>query len=91
MPVVARVGGLADTVVDATPMALAAGAATGVQFAPVETPMLERAIRHTVDLYRQPAVWTRLQRNAMACDVSWDQSARRYAALYAELLAERRL
>ena len=91
VPVVARVGGLADTVVDATPMALAAGAATGVQFAPVETPMLERAIRHTVDLYRQPAVWTRLQRNAMACDVSWDQSARRYAALYAELLAERRL
>ena len=35
IPVVARVGGLADTVIDANEMALAAGAGTGVQFAPV--------------------------------------------------------
>ncbi len=35
VPVVARVGGLADTVIDANEAALAAGAATGVQFSPV--------------------------------------------------------
>ena len=35
IPIVARVGGLADTVIDANEMALAAGAGTGVQFAPV--------------------------------------------------------
>ena len=34
LPVVARVGGLADTVIDANEAALAAGVATGVQFAP---------------------------------------------------------
>lgn len=89
VPVVARVGGLADTVIDATPMSLASGAATGVQFAPVETPMLESAIRRALALYRSPEAWRRLQVNGMACDVSWAQSAARYAALYAELAAER--
>ncbi len=35
VPVVARVGGLADTIIDANEMALQAGCATGLQFAPV--------------------------------------------------------
>ncbi|MGH7051474.1 MAG: glycogen synthase GlgA, partial [Acetobacteraceae bacterium] len=34
VPVVARTGGLADTVIDGNEMALAAGVATGIQFAP---------------------------------------------------------
>lgn len=89
VPLVARVGGLADTVIDATPMSLASAAATGVQFAPVETPMLESAIRRTLALYRAPDTWRRLQLNGMATDVSWTQSARRYAQLYAGLLVER--
>jgi starch synthase len=89
VPVVARVGGLNDTVVDASPMALAAGAATGVQFAPVVAPMLESAIRRTVGLYRDRRVWRGLQINGMACDVSWSRSAQRYAGLYRDLNAER--
>ena len=89
VPVVARVGGLNDTVVDAGPMALAAEAATGVQFAPVVGPMLESAIRRTAELYRDRHAWRRLQTNGMACDVSWRKSARLYAELYRDLIAER--
>jgi starch synthase len=89
VPVVSRVGGLADTVIDATPMSLAAGAATGVQFAPVETTMLEAAIRRTVALHRHPETWRRLQRNGLGSDVSWRASADRYAKLYRGLVAER--
>ena len=37
-PIVARVGGLADTVIDANDAALSAGVATGVQFEPPTTP-----------------------------------------------------
>lgn len=85
VPVVARVGGLADTVIDASPMALAAGVATGVQFAPVTAPLLEAAIRRTVALHRAAADWRRMQRNGMATDVSWRDPARRYASLYREL------
>src|SRR5216117_1227308 len=44
IPLVARVGGLADTVVDANEMAVEAGAATGIQFAPVTRGNLELAI-----------------------------------------------
>jgi len=89
VPVVARVGGLSDTVIDAGPMALAAGVASGVQFAPVNEPMLEHALRRTAALHRDAAVWRQLQLNGMACDVSWQAPARRYADLYRGLIAER--
>ena len=89
IPVVARVGGLADTVIDAGPMAVAAGVGTGVQFSPVNGPMLESAIRRAAALYRDQGVWKRLQANAMAADVSWTQPARRYAEIYRGLIAER--
>jgi starch synthase len=86
VPVVARVGGLADTVIDANAAALAAGVATGVQFAPVTAGMLELALRRTVALYREPSVWHTLQENGMAAEVSWRGSARQYATLYRELV-----
>ena len=89
VPVVARVGGLSDTVIDAGPMALAAGAATGVQFAPVNTPMLETHPARTAALHRDRRAWHRLQVNGMAADVSWREPAKRYADLYRELIAER--
>ncbi len=90
VPVVARVGGLADTVIDASPMAIAAGVATGVQFAPVNTPMLESAIRRAARLHADAEGWRRLQLNGMATDVSWRSSAEAYAGLYRELIAARR-
>jgi starch synthase len=89
LPVVARVGGLADTVIDANEAALAAGSGTGVQFAPVTQEMLAAALRRTVALWREPETWQLLQRNAMRTDVSWRHPAARYATLYRALLAER--
>ncbi len=89
VPVVARVGGLADTVIDASPMALAAAAATGVQFAPVNAPMLEYGIRRAAALFRDKPTWKRLQANGMATDVSWAGPARLYANLFRGLIAER--
>jgi starch synthase len=86
VPVVARVGGLADTIIDASPMALSSGAATGIQFSPVNEVMLEAAIRRAASLYRDEATWRQLQHNGMATDVSWVGPARAYAALYRELL-----
>ena len=70
-------------------MASTAGAATGVQFSPVTAPMLESAIRKTARLYAGKPAWRRLQRNGMASDVSWRAPAKRYAELYAGLIAER--
>jgi starch synthase len=87
IPVVANVGGLADTVVDANEMALAAGAGTGVRFSPVSAFGLECALSRTAALFVDPEVWGMLRRNAMKTDVSWRLPARHYAALYRGLVA----
>ena len=63
-------------------MALAAGVATGVLFAPATSDMLAAAIRRTIALYRDESAWTRMQHNGMRTDVSWTDPARRYAVLY---------
>ncbi|MFZ2996782.1 glycogen synthase GlgA [Sphingobium sp.] len=88
VPVVARVGGLADTVIDANEAALGAGAATGIMFAPADPLALHGAIGRTVRLHRDRALWQGMQRAGMRTDVSWDHSAARYAALYRALLVQ---
>ncbi len=90
VPVVARVGGLADTVVDANDAALSADAATGIQFSPVTQEALEHALERTSALYADKAVWASLQQAGMKSDVSWTRSAARYAELYRAAF-ERRL
>lgn len=85
LPVVSRTGGLADTVIDANPAALAAGCATGVQFDGVDYDNLSAALTRAVALYRQPSTWQRLQKNAMAADFSWTASGGAYAGLYRAL------
>ncbi len=88
VPVVSRTGGLADTVIDANPAALAAGVATGIQMNAVSHGALAMAVSRTVALYAQPAQWKRLQKNGMAADFSWGASGAAYAGLYRQLLEE---
>ncbi len=85
LPVVAHVGGLCDTVIDANEMALAEGIGTGFHFSPVTSEMLAATILRVDAVWRQPEIWRQLQRNAMQTDVSWRRPAARYAALYREL------
>lgn len=83
VPVVARVGGLVDTVIDASPYALAAGVATGFQVAPGSLPSLRSALMRAMAMrHGAPADWARLQSNGMATDCSWSAPARHYAALF---------
>ena len=82
LPIVTRVGGLADTVVDANEAALGAGWGNGFVCPPDSPELLGAAMLRAAGLYRQAAVWRGLQVNAMAQDVSWAASAARYAAIY---------
>jgi starch synthase len=84
-PIVARVGGLADTVIDANEAAKAAGVATGVQFYPPSVEALAQALDRALSISRDPAMSRRLKLNGMRSDVSWRGPAQRYAALYREL------
>ncbi|TCO71135.1 glycogen synthase GlgA [Rhodovulum euryhalinum] len=85
VPVVARTGGLADTVIDANPAALAAGVATGIQFAPATAEALGAALDRLCDLYADRTAFRKLQRNGMRAPVGWGPSAAAYATLFREL------
>jgi starch synthase len=85
LPLVHRVGGLADTVVDADEAALREDRATGFVFGAPTPDALAQAMRHALDGWRHPAAWRRVMRRAMSQDTSWRVPAARYAALYREL------
>jgi len=84
VPVVRRTGGLADSVEQYEP---ASGQGTGVLFKDFDPPALERALNSALDLYAQPAHWTRMIRNGMRCDFSWQHQGALYVELYRRLTA----
>lgn len=88
IPIVARTGGLADTVIDANEAALSARVATGFQFTPINAEGLRQALRRVFKAYNEPKIWARIQNQGMKSDVSWENSAARYADLYSSLLAK---
>lgn len=88
LPLAARVGGLADTVVDPDDRPDGEKGATGILFAPVTSENLESALRRAAALWAERARWKSLQRNGMATDVSWRLPAAEYAELYRELITK---
>ena len=84
VPVVRRVGGLADTVVDADTLALQADLATGFMFGPATAAALAHALTQAVSAWRQPALWRQLMLRGMAQKFSWESAASQYMALYRE-------
>ncbi|HEY3285941.1 MAG TPA: glycogen synthase GlgA [Gemmatimonadaceae bacterium] len=89
IPIVARSGGLADTVIDANAMALAAETGTGVVCTPGSIDALGFALERVVALKRDTRTWQQIQRRGMKTDVSWTLPAQQYAALFRGLVAER--
>ena len=87
LPLVRRVGGLADTVIDAGDGAATDEAATGFVFADATPAALGAAIARAIEVFStEPARWQRMVRFAMAQDFSWDEAAQQYRALYRDAL-----
>jgi starch synthase len=85
-PVVRATGGLADTVVSLTPETAAAGTANGFSFEETDALALLRAVLQAIAAWRDPGLWTRMQRTGMAQDWSWRRSARKYLSLFRTLI-----
>ena len=85
IPLVRRTGGLADTVVDATPAAIADGTATGIVFDHADAGGIAWALERALALRGDPAAWRSLQRNGMQRDFSWSRTAGQYLELYESL------
>ncbi|HUK81127.1 MAG TPA: glycogen synthase [Verrucomicrobiae bacterium] len=82
VPVVHDTGGLHDTV---EPFDVKTARGHGFRFAEYSARALVAAVAEAVEVYRQPRLWERLQKNAMACDFSWRASAKQYVKLYESL------
>jgi starch synthase len=91
VPVVRRVGGLADTVEDATDEAVASGRATGFVFDAPTPGAFERCVLRAVAARRDEAAWRRLMVSGMSQPLSWAGPASDYLKLYEEARAARRL
>jgi len=89
LPLVHNVGGLADTVVDATLEALEDDQASGLAFHRFDAISLEAALRRAQLLWSRPAHWARVQQRAMAQRFDWDRAAAEYVALYRQAVARR--
>ena len=85
VPVAARTGGLADTIIDANEAALINGAATGILFDEVSSESLADALRRAAALFAQKTVWRQIQQQGMRADFSWKRVGARYAELYRKI------
>ena len=86
IPVVARTGGLADTVIDANAAALEGKCATGFQFSSVDIENLHATLERVFLLYADKKAWKAMQRAAMRQKVGWQRSAQRYETIYKSLV-----
>lgn len=89
IPVVRETGGLADSIVNATPESIEKGTATGFSFAKYEPPELWACLQRALAAYADKKTWAKLVKTAMEQDFSWERSAREYAELYRRLSGHR--
>ncbi len=82
VPIVHRVGGLADSVTDVSPKTLEDGTATGFVFDVYTSAALLDAVSRAVAAFRDHGLWYTLVRSGMRQDWSWRRSAREYLAVY---------
>ncbi|WP_291012488.1 glycogen synthase GlgA [Hydrogenophaga sp.] len=86
LPLVHAVGGLADTVTDASLENLDDGTASGFMFDEFTSAAMARAVRRAFALHRRPTDWTAAQRNAMALRFDWQHAAQAYQSLFSTLI-----
>jgi starch synthase len=89
VPIVSRVGGLEDTVIDEDQLGRAEP--NGFKFGPATAENLAVALRRAHATFGDKSAWQRLQHNGMSTDVSWRHRAGHYADLYRDVLGTRRL
>ena len=85
-PVVYHTGGLADTVVNATPENLENGNANGFVFYQPTPSALHDTIEYALRLFSQPTSWNRLLQTGMQQEFGWQESASAYKNLYLDIL-----
>lgn len=79
VPIVRATGGLDDTI---EPWDAATEKGTGFKFSAYDGESLLGSIKEALAVFRERAAWTKMMRNGMARDFSWEQSAKEYVRIY---------
>lgn len=88
VPIVRKVGGLADTVEDANPTNLNNDQASGILFQQAKASSLLQAVNRALELYQNKPLWHKVQQAGMRKNFSWQLSAQQYIDLYALALED---
>lgn len=83
IPVVRETGGLGDSIVD---LGGEDGIGNGYTFKTYNAHDMLGALRRAVGLYHNPESWKKAVVNAMKCDFSWEQSAKKYMEMYQKVM-----
>ena len=85
LPLVHRVGGLADTVTDSSLENLVENRATGFCFEHFDYSSFDSAVQRAFALYERQKDWKKVQKRGMKLSFGWERSAKLYAALYRQI------
>lgn len=85
LPLVRKVGGLADTVVDSALENIGDGVATGFVFETFDDAGIGAAVRRAFALYERRADWRQVQARGMRQRFDWDAAAAQYLTLYQQI------
>lgn len=89
IPLVRKVGGLADSVVDASAATLSDGTATGIVFDDYDATSFFDAFQRVLALYLNSAQRQQVVRKGMLRASSWTESASRYESVYRAAMTSR--
>jgi starch synthase len=85
VPIVRKVGGLADTVFDYSSMN---SIATGFVFEKFDPFSFSIAVVRAYENFKNPTVWKMIQKNGMSQDFSWKSSAKVYEKVFFDTLSK---
>jgi starch synthase len=81
VPIVRATGGLYDTV-----KPFKNGKGNGFVFEKYSAADMLKALKDALDTYKDQKTWVKIVQNGMSTDVSWENSAKKYNALYHKLV-----
>ncbi|MBA2378764.1 MAG: glycogen synthase [Blastocatellia bacterium] len=84
VPIVRAVGGLEDTVQEFDPVS---GTGNGFKFGPFRADKLSEKVYEAIFAFADKDRWSKIMRNGMTADNSWENAARKYVDLYHSTLA----
>jgi starch synthase len=88
LPIVHRVGGLADTVTHITPESIQDGSASGIVIDHLDVTAIHWAIEYFIEIFNNQNLYKKIQLHGMKKDFGWITSANEYKKIYSIALKE---